>query len=117
MFGLVLALAPVLWPHRLTVFLLIVILTFFTVFVRARRARRRAGLFPIGSLVFCICLLIGFVLGEVRSPFHILGWTAYGLICGAVAGGLTGVVRALPGPEEVTKHKADVSIRDEDFDW
>ena len=114
MAGPVFALTPFPWPYRLAIFLDIALLTFFSVSVRARLARRRGRLFPLGSLVLCACTLCGSVMDVARGPF--LEFTGVGLLCGGVAGGLLGLVRALPAPAKVAKPGASVGVRDRDYD-
>ena len=57
--------------HRLLIVLTIALLAYFCVY---RRARRADGRFPIGSLIFCGCLLLGSLVDLPRGPFVDVTW-------------------------------------------
>jgi len=110
----VFALTPFTWQHRVAVFLGIALLTFYSVGVRAFRARQLGGRFPLGSLVLCDCLFLGFVLDEARGPF--LELTLVGVIVGAVAGGQVGVIGMLSRSPKARNPNTSAGVWDRVFD-
>jgi CDP-diglyceride synthetase len=78
------------WSHQLAIFLVILLLTFYSVVLRAYRAYRERKPFPIGSLVMCSCLIFGFVMGA--SGLGEFGaFMAFSIVFGILAGGLIGM--------------------------
>ena len=88
MIGPLFALAPFPWPHRFLIILPIALLAYRCVY---KRVRRGAGPFPLGSLVFCGSLLLGFVVDQTRGPF--VDFAILGLFFGAAIGGVVGLSR------------------------
>lgn len=79
------------WPHQLAVLLVISFLTFYSVYVRARWARRERGPFPTGSLALCSCLILGFALGVThRGDFG--DYVVTGLFVGILVGSFFGMI-------------------------
>ncbi len=89
------------WPHQLAIFLVIVILTFYSVFLRALWAHRERKTFPFGSLALGFCTIFGFVMGA--SGLGNFGdFMALSLAVGLLAGGCIGMI-AMKSPAAAKK--------------
>jgi hypothetical protein len=105
------------WLHQLAILLVIVLLIFYSVVLRAFRAHRERKTFPYGSLALCSCLIYGFVMGA--SGLGNFGdFMAISLTVGLLAGGFVGMLAILS--RLVTKQSPNsptpIGVWDRDLD-
>jgi hypothetical protein len=105
------------WSHQLAIFLVIVLLTFYSVFLRAVWAHRERKPFPTGSLAMCSCLIYGFVMGA-SGLGDFGGMMASSLTVGLLAGGSIGTFALLS--RETTQKSPEIpspiGVWDRDLD-